>query len=105
PKTLCGFLKAREFSTLTRRVAELYEADPSAIPPDPRLMPGGEAIRWSGNGTGVAAATDDALPFLSRRRPGDRAFAQARRGTRHALAAGQRAGHGGLLGSHRRHGL
>ncbi|MFL5135048.1 MAG: 5'-3' exonuclease H3TH domain-containing protein, partial [Microvirga sp.] len=46
PKTLIGFLKAMEFSTLTRRVAELYEADPAVIEPDQRLMPGGEAIRW-----------------------------------------------------------
>ena len=35
-----------EFNTLTRRVAELYEADPAAIEPDARLMPGGEAIAW-----------------------------------------------------------
>jgi DNA polymerase I len=66
PKTLVGFLKAMEFNTITRRVAELYEADPSAIPPDPRLMPGGEAIRWTGNGTGVTAPTDDAVPFFEK---------------------------------------
>lgn len=51
PKTLIGFLKAMEFSTLTRRVADLYEADPAAIEPDPRLMPGGEAIKWERNGS------------------------------------------------------
>ncbi|MGO4526736.1 DNA polymerase I [Microvirga sp. 2MCAF35] len=68
PKTLIGFLKAMEFSTLTRRVAELYEADPAAIAPDPRLMPGGEAIRWerNGTGTGVTAPTDDAVPFFGK---------------------------------------
>jgi DNA polymerase-1 len=68
PKTLIGFLKAMEFSTLTRRVAELYEADPSAIEPDQRLMPGGEAIRWerNGTGTGVTAPTDDAVPFFGK---------------------------------------
>ena len=46
PKTLIAFMKAMEFNTLTRRVAELYDADPAAIEPDPRLMPGGEAITW-----------------------------------------------------------
>jgi DNA polymerase-1 len=68
PKTLIGFLKAMEFSTLTRRVAELYEADPAAIEPDQRLMPGGEAIRWERNGTGagVTAPTDDAVPFFGK---------------------------------------
>jgi DNA polymerase-1 len=71
PKTLVGFLKAMEFSTLTRRVAELYEADPAAIEPDPRLMPGGEAIRWerNGTGTGVTAPTDDAVPFFGKADP------------------------------------
>ncbi|MBM6594688.1 DNA polymerase I [Microvirga pudoricolor] len=62
PKTLIGFLKAMEFNTVTRRVAELYDADPTGIEPDPRLMPGGEGIRWEGTGTPVA--TDDAVPFF-----------------------------------------
>ncbi|MPR12209.1 DNA polymerase I [Microvirga tunisiensis] len=68
PKTLIGFLKAMEFSTLMRRVAELYEADPAVIEPDQRLMPGGEAIRWerNGTGTGVTAPTDDAVPFFGK---------------------------------------
>jgi len=68
PKTLIGFLKAMEFNTLTRRVAELYDADPAAIEPDPRLMPGGEAIRGerNGAGTGVTAPTDDAVPFFGK---------------------------------------
>jgi DNA polymerase-1 len=64
PKTLIGFLKAMEFNTLTRRVAELYDADPSAVEPDSRLMPGGEAIRWERLGTPVP--TDDAVPFFGR---------------------------------------
>jgi DNA polymerase I len=64
PRTLIGFLKAMEFNTLTRRVAELYDADPSAVEPDPRLMPGGDAIRWERLGTPVP--TDDAVPFFER---------------------------------------
>ena len=68
PKTLIGFLKAMEFNTLTRRVSELYDADPTAIEPDPRLLPGGEAIRWvrDGAGTGIIAPTDDAVPFFGK---------------------------------------
>jgi DNA polymerase-1 len=62
PKPLIGFLKAMEFSTLTRRVAELYDADPAAIEPDPRLLPGGEAIRWEGNGP--PGSPPDAVPFF-----------------------------------------
>lgn len=61
PKTLIGFLKAMEFNTLTRRVAELYDADPTAIEPDPRLMPGGEAIRWER--LGGPAPVDEEVPF------------------------------------------
>ncbi|HEX5866253.1 MAG TPA: DNA polymerase I, partial [Beijerinckiaceae bacterium] len=64
PRALIGFLKAMEFSTLTRRVAELYEADPTAIEPDPRLLPGGEAIKWVRNGGGAATPSggNGALP-------------------------------------------
>jgi DNA polymerase I len=58
PKTLIGFLKAMEFSTLTRRVAELYDADPAAIEPDPRMMPGSEAIKWERSG-GASFATSE----------------------------------------------
>ncbi|WP_134498646.1 DNA polymerase I [Microvirga pakistanensis] len=61
PKTLIGFLKAMEFSTLTRRVAELYDADPAAIEPEPRLMPGGEAIRWERDGGPVTVNDDPPL--------------------------------------------
>ncbi|MCB5174973.1 DNA polymerase I [Microvirga lenta] len=61
PKTLIGFLKAMEFNTLTRRVAEIYDADPTAVEPDPRLMPGGEAIRWERLGGPGPAETE--VPF------------------------------------------
>ena len=61
PKTLIGFLKAMEFNTLTRRVAELYDADPTAVEPDPRLMPGGEAIRWER--LGGPAPVEEEVPF------------------------------------------
>jgi len=61
PKTLIGFLKAMEFNTLTRRVADLYDVDPTFIEPDPRLMPGGEAIRWEQAG---APPADETTPFF-----------------------------------------
>ncbi|HZH51942.1 MAG TPA: DNA polymerase I [Microvirga sp.] len=61
PKTLVGFLKAMEFNSLTRRVADLYDVDPTAIEPDPRLMPGGEAIRWER--LGGPAPVEGEVPF------------------------------------------
>jgi DNA polymerase-1 len=56
---LVSFLKAMEFSTITRRVAEIYGTDIAEVAPDPRLMPGGEAIRWErpGGSDGTEAAT------------------------------------------------
>ena len=42
-KRLIAFLKAMEFSTLTRRVAEFSGIDASAIAPDGRLTVGGDA--------------------------------------------------------------
>ncbi|WP_112662052.1 DNA polymerase I [Microvirga flavescens] len=47
-RKLLAFTKAMEFNALTRRFGELYETDPAAIDPDPRLLPGGEAISWGG---------------------------------------------------------
>jgi DNA polymerase-1 len=41
-KVLIAFLKAMEFTTITRRVAEMYACDASEIEPDPALIgPGG----------------------------------------------------------------
>jgi DNA polymerase-1 len=41
PLPLIAFLKAMEFTTITRRVAEAWEAEVSAIDPEPSLAPGG----------------------------------------------------------------
>ncbi|KRE22262.1 DNA polymerase I [Bosea sp. Root483D1] len=41
PAKLIAFLKAMEFTTITKRAAEAYEADVSAIDADPDLAPGG----------------------------------------------------------------
>ncbi len=40
PRKLIAFLKAMEFSTLTKRVGEATGVDPNAIDPDPLLSPG-----------------------------------------------------------------
>ena len=42
PARLVAFLKAMEFTTITKRVGEAYEADVSAIEADPDLAPGGK---------------------------------------------------------------
>ncbi len=47
PRNLIAFLKAMEFATITRRVAEAYEADASAIDPAPDYMLGGSATGWT----------------------------------------------------------
>jgi DNA polymerase-1 len=53
PKVLIGFLKAMEFTGLTKRVGEATGVDPNAIDPDPTLSPGG---------TSVAAPAESAAP-------------------------------------------
>ncbi|MBS7697385.1 MULTISPECIES: DNA polymerase I [unclassified Chelatococcus] len=50
---LVSFLKALEFTTITKRVSELYGVDAAEIEPDPRLAVGTGSI-WSGPSTGVA---------------------------------------------------
>jgi DNA polymerase-1 len=60
-KTLVGFFKAMEFTTLTRRVAEIYDADMALVDPDPAFVgPNGWRAR---NGDVVAApAQAEAAP-------------------------------------------
>lgn len=41
PAKLVAFLKAMEFTTITKRVGEAYEVDVAAVDPDPALAPGG----------------------------------------------------------------
>jgi DNA polymerase-1 len=60
PQKLVAFLLAMEFTTITRRVAELYGVDPSKIDPDPSFVgPSG----WRGrNGEPAPAATAPPAP-------------------------------------------
>ena len=48
PKNLIAFLKAMEFNTVTRRVAEAYEIDASVIDADARLAAPGAGTTWGG---------------------------------------------------------
>ena len=59
PQKLVGFLKAMEFNTLTRRIAQMLHVDPEAVKPDPALLPGAKA-----HGYANAAGGSDALPFF-----------------------------------------
>src|SRR6266404_741695 len=57
-KRLIAFLKAMEFSTLTRRVAEFAAMDPGSIEPDGKLMARGAPKQ-------AKAAEQASLPFVS----------------------------------------
>ncbi len=55
PEKLVGFLKAMEFNTLTRRIAQMLHVDPEKVKPDPALLPGagpkgGEPVPFFGDG-------------------------------------------------------
>ncbi len=76
PARLIAFLKAMEFTTITKRVGEAYDADIAAIDADPELAPGGaraaelkalyagadaaEAVGFPAGATIAAAATSEA---------------------------------------------
>ncbi|GAB4070399.1 DNA polymerase I [Ancylobacter sonchi] len=53
-RRLVAFLKAMEFTTLTRRVAEAYEIEAAAIEPDPKLMAGAPASLAFAEAAGLA---------------------------------------------------
>jgi DNA polymerase-1 len=66
-RRLVAFLKAMEFNTLTRRVAEYAEVDVSEIPPDERLKAGGASSpppsqATGGRGGGATNLFDSAPP-------------------------------------------
>jgi len=64
PVPLIAFLKAMEFTTITKRVGEAYEADVAAIDADPALAPGGSrAAELKALYIGADAA--DSQPMLS----------------------------------------
>jgi DNA polymerase I len=58
PRRLIAFLRGMEFNALTRRIAAAYEVDAEAVEPDPRVLPGGEAILWK------RGSLDPSIPFF-----------------------------------------
>ncbi|MGF3021642.1 DNA polymerase I [Methylobacterium aquaticum] len=59
PERLVGFLKAMEFNTLTRRIAQMLHVDPEAVRPDPALLPAGADTGFSN-----AKGGSDVTPFF-----------------------------------------
>ena len=99
-KRLIAFLKAMEFSSLTRRVAEFAGIDAGAIEPDARLAVGGSsfaspvageggATRRASAGEGRAGRASFSSPGRLRRRPPPRGGRCERRA--HAAGACRRA--------------
>jgi DNA polymerase-1 len=66
-RKLIAFLKAMEFSTLTRRVAEYAQIDPADIEPDPGYKSGASVFAPppSGGRPGGEAARGESTPFDS----------------------------------------
>jgi DNA polymerase-1 len=62
-KKLVAFLQAMEFTTITRRVAELYDVEASEIEPDPEFI--GKAGWRARNGDAGAAPADVASPEIA----------------------------------------
>ena len=63
PRNLIAFLKAMEFNTITRRVAEVYDADVSLIDADPELSEAGAGTSWGhGETQGEGADAKHDLP-------------------------------------------
>ncbi|WP_375410841.1 DNA polymerase I, partial [uncultured Methylobacterium sp.] len=59
PQKLVGFLKAMEFNTLTRRIAQMLHVDPETVKPDPALLPGASPHAYAN-----ADGGSDAVPFF-----------------------------------------
>src|SRR5436305_9318215 len=71
-KRLVAFLKAMEFVTLTRRVAEFAEIDAAAIDPDDRLKAGGVGLARPASAAPSSAGKETARPTETARRPAGR---------------------------------
>jgi DNA polymerase-1 len=74
-KRLIAFLKAMEFSGLTKRVAEYFEADVSAVMPDARLAAGGAGAADDGfertpqAAANTSSSSTGSLPLLGGKNP------------------------------------
>jgi DNA polymerase-1 len=80
-RTLIAFLKAMEFTTLTRRVAEAAQIDASQIEPDARLSSGAQAVASPAPQKGESSAARTTLALegggMNNRTPPPGAPAQA----------------------------
>jgi len=71
PKRLVGFLRAMEFTSLTRRIAEIYGVEAGEIEPDPDFL---GAAGWRGRDGAVAAAPAQTAPSPAAPTTGDAAL-------------------------------
>ncbi len=71
PRNLIAFLKAMEFTTTTRRVAEAYQADAAAIEPAAEFAIKGAGTSWQGAAAGSGAAPAAAAASGRPAAPGD----------------------------------
>jgi DNA polymerase-1 len=62
PKALIAFLKGLEFTTITRRVAELYEVDANEIEADPAILAIPSPFAPGGGARASAGTADDVAP-------------------------------------------
>ncbi len=77
-KTLVAFLKAMEFTTITRRAGEVFGADAAEIEPDPSLMGAGGWRMRNGQPGGKPQSADAGAPASSSdAQAGDATIAQA----------------------------
>ncbi len=63
PKRLISFLKAMEFTSITRRAAEVYGIEAGAIEPDEKLAPAGELFTPGGREDKAGAAAAGTAPM------------------------------------------
>lgn len=85
PKPLVAFLKAMEFTTITKRAADIYDVDANEIEADPRLVgPGG----WRGRNGDLVAPAPASFPT---KRAGEESAALAAQHTPPALARAREA--------------
>jgi DNA polymerase I len=77
PARLIAFLKAMEFSAVTRRVADTYKIDPTGIAADPRLSSPGAGTNWLEPGAVQARVNSSAADESSAARITGRRTAEA----------------------------
>jgi DNA polymerase-1 len=80
PRALVAFLKAMEFTTITRKLAEEYGIDVSAVEPDPRLMGTGKIASPGEAPAPLANGAAEPAPAAGGWTPADLASARRQEG-------------------------